>query len=230
MSGGNPVVVSASGKHTATLIFLHGLGDTGHGWASSLAEVRQPHVKIVCPTAPVQPVTLNSGFQMPAWFDLISLDPNGPEDEKGIEKSKGSVNKLIEEEINKHGIPPSRIVVGGFSQGGALAIYTGLTCKHSLGGIIALSCWLPLHRKFPDAAVNPAIKVWQAHGDCDPVVPYRWGQLTSTALKKFVPDHKFSSYSGLAHSSSPQEMNDLKEFLCKLVPPPTATSDGASAK
>ena len=160
MSGGgsssNPVVVSASGKHTATLIFLYGLGDTGHGWASSLAEIRQDHVKIICPTAPVTSVTLNHGkvqllspyvsqrsssyfqtnvvvvgFQMPAWFDLMSLDPSGPEDEKGIEKSNANLTKIIDEEIN-NGIDPSRIVIGGFSQGGALAIYMGLTGKHTV--------------------------------------------------------------------------------------------------
>jgi len=223
MSGGgsssNPVVVSASGKHTATLIFLHGLGDTGHGWASSLAEIRQDHVKIICPTAPVTSVTLNHGFQMPAWFDLMSLDPSGPEDEKGIEKSNANLTKIIDEEIN-NGIDPSRIVIGGFSQGGALAIYMGLTGKHTLGGIVALSCWLPLHKKFPAAANSANLKmpVWQAHGDCDPVVPYRWGQLTATTLKKFLPEHKFNTYNGLAHSSSPQEMNDLKELLAKLLP------------
>ena len=154
---------------------------------------------------------------MPAWFDLMSLDPNGPEDDKGIEKSRGSIDKLIEEEIS-NGIDPSRIVIGGFSQGGALAIYTGLTNKHNLGGVIALSCWLPLNRKFPEAATNVKIPIWQAHGDCDPVVPYRWGQLTFSTMKKFVKEHKFHTYSGLAHSSSPQEMNDLKEHLSKLIP------------
>jgi lysophospholipase-2 len=135
-----PVIVSASGKHTATLIFLHGLGDTGHGWASTLADVRESHVRIVCPTAATIPVTLNSGnpgcirlqirpiygftpdlliflkfktlffflgFQMPAWFDLMSLDPNGVEDDKGIQKSKAIIVKLIEEEIS-NGIDPSR--------------------------------------------------------------------------------------------------------------------------
>jgi len=216
---GNPVVVSASGKHTATLIFLHGLGDTGHGWASSLADVRPSHLKVVCPTAPVMPVTLNSGFQMPAWFDLKSLDPSGPEDEKGIEKSKAVVDKLIEDEI-KNGIEPSRIVLGGFSQGGALALYTMLTNKHKIGGLVALSCWLPLHKKFPGSAVaeNRDVPCLQVHGDCDPVVPYRWGQLTSTTLKAFMGNHEFKTYKGLAHTSSAAEMQDIKDFLLQLLP------------
>ena len=147
----------------------------------------------------------------------MSMDPNGPEDEKNIEKSRQTVNKLIEDEIS-NGIDPSRIVIGGFSQGGALAIYTGLLNKHKLGGIVALSCWLPLHRKFPAAATNTRIPLWQAHGDCDPVVPYRLGQLTSTTLKAFLPDHRFKTYSGLAHSSNASEMDDLKAFLAELIP------------
>jgi len=215
-----PVIVSPSGKHTATLIFLHGLGDTGHGWASSLAEVRQSHVKIVCPTANTIPVTLNSGFQMPAWFDLFSLDPTGQEDESGIEKSKKAITKLIEDEVN-NGIDPSRIVLGGFSQGGALSLYTGLTGKYKLAGIVALSCWLPLHKSFPGAlnSNNAEVPIMQAHGDCDPVVPYRWGQQTSTAVKGFVKNHDFKTYKGLSHSSGAAEMQDVQQFLKSRLPP-----------
>lgn len=215
-----PVVVSPSGKHTATLIFLHGLGDTGHGWASTLAEVRQSHVKIVCPTANTIPVTLNLGFQMPAWFDLFSLDPSGQEDERGIDKSKTLITNLIEEEIN-NGIDPSRIMIGGFSQGGALSMYIGLSGKYKLAGIIALSCWLPLHKSFPGAlnTSNVEVPILQAHGDCDPVVPYRWGQLTSTTIKNFVKNHEFKTYKGLAHSSGAAELQDIAQFLQDQLPP-----------
>lgn len=215
-----PVVISPSGKHTATLIFCHGLGDTGHGWASTLADVRQGHVKIICPTADTMPVTLNSGFQMPAWFDLFSLDPTGQEDDRGIEKSKQIITNLIEQEIN-NGIDPSRIVLGGFSQGGALALYTGLTGKFKLSGIIALSCWLPLHKTFPGAlnTSNSDVPILQAHGDCDPVVPYRWGQMTSTAMKGFVKSHEFKTYKGLAHSSGSAELQDIRQFLVTRLPP-----------
>lgn len=156
---------------------------------------------------------------MPAWFDLMSLDPNGVEDDKGIQKSTAVIVKLIEEEIS-NGIDPSRIVLGGFSQGGALALYTGLTAKYKLAGIIGLSCWLPLHKTFPAAAVedNLEVPIMQAHGDCDPVVPYRWGQLTSTSLKTFTKNHDFKTYKGLSHSSSPAELLDIKTFMQKLLP------------
>ena len=153
-----------------------------------------------------------AGFQMPAWFDLMSLDPNGPEDEAGIKKSVDRVEKLIAEEIAS-GVPAERIVLGGFSQGGALALYTGLTTKHKLAGLVALSCWFPMHKSLPDAARNREVPVLQCHGDCDPVVPYKWGQMTSTLLKKLLAKHDFKTFKGLGHSSSPDEMDDVQTFL-----------------
>jgi len=214
----DPVVVSPSAKHTATLIFLHGLGDTGHGWASSIAAIRPPHVKVVCPTANKMAVTLNSGFQMPSWFDLMSLDPAGPEDEAGIKAAAKMVDSLIAEEI-KSGIPASRILIGGFSQGGALALYSSLHTDHNLAGTIALSCWAPLHKQMGAAKqTNKDIPYLQAHGDCDPVVPYRWGQMTAQLLKTVLPNHTFKTYKGLMHSSSEEEMQDVKQFIATCLP------------
>jgi len=215
----DPVVVSASAKHTATLIFFHGLGDTGHGWATSIAAIRPPHVKVICPTANKMPVTLNSGFQMPSWFDLMSLDPTGPEDEAGIKSAAGLVNSLVAEEV-KAGIPSERIMIGGFSQGGALALYTALNTEHKLGGVIALSCWAPLHSKLASSLkqTNLAIPFLQAHGDCDPVVPYKWGQLTSTLLKSLLSNHEFKTYKGMMHSSNDEEMADVKKFIASCLP------------
>jgi len=214
----DPVVVSPSAKHTATLIFLHGLGDTGHGWASSIAAIRPPHVKVVCPTANKMAVTLNSGFQMPSWFDLMSLDPAGPEDEAGIKAAAKMVDSLIAEEI-KSGIPASRILIGGFSQGGALALYSSLHTDHNLAGTIALSCWAPLHKQMGAAKqTNKDIPYLQAHGDCDPVVPYRWGQMTAQLLKTVLPNHTFKTYKGLMHSSSEEEMQDIKQFIATCLP------------
>jgi len=211
-SGDNPVVVSARGKHTGTLIFLHGLGDTGHGWASSLAEIRSDNMRIVCPTAPTIPVTLNSGVKMPAWFDLISLDPQGAEDEPGIKKAAKEVEKLITAEISS-GVPAERILIGGFSQGGALALYTGLSTTHKLGGIVVLSTWFPLHKTMQSVVRNLDVPVLHCHGDCDPLVPYKWGQMTSTLLKRVLTRHEFKTYKGVGHSSSPDELGDIQAFL-----------------
>jgi len=213
-----PVVVAPAGKHTASLIFLHGLGDTGHGWASTIASIRPPHVKVICPTASKMPVTLNSGFQMPSWFDLLSLDPAGKEDEAGIKKAHQLVELLIEEEV-KAGIPSERIMLGGFSQGGALSLYTSLNCKVRLAGVAALSCWAPLHKQLGSSSlVNRETPYLQAHGDCDPVVPYKWGQLTSQILRDILPKHEFKTYKGMMHSSSDEELQDLKKFIAQCLP------------
>lgn len=187
-----------------------------------MAQIRPSYMKVICPTAPTMPVTLNAGFQMPSWFDLKTLDMYGPEDEDGIKKATAIVQTLIQTEISG-GIPANRIILGGFSQGGALALYTGLTSTQALGGIVALSCWLPLHKSFPDARKTPdTVPIFQCHGEVDPVVPYKFGQLSHYGLKSFMKNAQFSSYPGLSHSSSQQEMDDIKVkengfFFSKIV-------------
>lgn len=212
----DPVIVSASAKHTASFIFLHGLGDTGHGWATTIAAIRPPHVKVICPSAAKMPVTLNSGFESPSWFDLMSLDINAPEDEPGIKKAAEIVKGLVEEEV-KNGIPVERIMIGGFSQGGALALYVALTAGKAMAGVAALSCWLPLHKQM--VTRTPVNMVcMQAHGDCDPIIPYRMGQLSASLLKQLMKEHTFKTYKGMMHSSNETEMQDLKEFLLATLP------------
>jgi len=212
----DPVIVSASAKHTASFIFLHGLGDTGHGWATSIAAIRPPHVKVICPSAAKMPVTLNSGFESPSWFDLMTLDVNGPEDEPGIKKAAEIVKGLIEEEV-KQGIPEERIMIGGFSQGGALSLYVALTSGKALAGVAALSCWLPLHKQMMTRSpVN--MSCFQAHGDCDPIIPYRMGQMSASLLKQLMKEHNLKTYKGMMHSSNEAEMQDLKEFLLTTLP------------
>ncbi|KAL1517343.1 hypothetical protein ABEB36_001118 [Hypothenemus hampei] len=212
------VILAAPAKHTATLIFLHGLGDTGQGWAQAMNAIRSPFIKIICPTAKTMPVTLNSGFRMPSWFDLKALDESGPEDEEGIKAAAKEIQFLIGTEIQA-GIPAERIMLGGFSQGGALALYSALTYPLKLAGVVALSCWLPLRKSFPAAKkCSDELPVFQCHGDCDPVVPYKWGQMTSSALKTLLKNHEFKSYKGLMHSSSDEEMSDIKGFIRKQLP------------
>ncbi|XP_045154864.1 acyl-protein thioesterase 2 isoform X2 [Echinops telfairi] len=214
--------VSGAERETAAVIFLHGLGDTGHSWADALSSIRLPHVKYICPHAPRIPVTLNMKMVMPSWFDLMGLSPDAPEDEAGIKKAAENIKALIEHEV-KNGIPANRIVLGGFSQGGALSLYTALTCPHPLAGIVALSCWLPLHRAFPQAANGSAkdLAILQCHGELDPMVPVRFGALTAEKLRAVVTPARvqFKTYPGVMHSSCPQEMAAVKEFLEKLLPP-----------
>lgn len=178
-----------------------------------MAQIRPSYMKVICPTAATMPVTLNAGFQMPSWFDLKTLDMYGPEDEDGIKKATSNVQSMIQAEIGA-GIPANRIIIGGFSQGGALALHTGLTSTQTLGGIVALSCWLPLHKSFPDARKTAdTVPIFQCHGEVDPVVPYKFGQLSHYSLKTFMKNAQFTSYPGLSHSSSPQEMDDIKVWI-----------------
>ncbi|KAK7833621.1 hypothetical protein U0070_020642 [Myodes glareolus] len=156
-------------------------------------------------------------------FDIIGLSPDSQEDESGIKQAAENVKALIEQEV-KNGIPSNRIILGGFSQGGALSLYTALTTQQKLAGVTALSCWLPLRASFPQGPINSAnrdISILQCHGDCDPLVPLMFGSLTVEKLKALVNPSNvtFKIYEGMMHSSCQQEMMDVKQFIDKLLPP-----------
>ncbi|KAK1172809.1 acyl-protein thioesterase 1-like isoform X2 [Acipenser oxyrinchus oxyrinchus] len=223
MSAPLPAIIPAARKATAAVIFLHGLGDTGHSWAEMFAGIRTSHVKYICPHAPIMPVTLNMNMAMPSWFDIIGLSPDAEEDDSGIKQAAENIKALIDQEV-KNGIPSHRIVLGGFSQGGALSLYTALTSQQRLAGVVALSCWLPLRSSFPQAAansVNKEISILQCHGEADPLVPLVFGCLTVEKLKSIVSpaNINFKTYPGMPHSSCPQEMMDIKQFIEKQLPP-----------
>ncbi|KAF7661700.1 hypothetical protein LDENG_00255790 [Lucifuga dentata] len=214
------VTVSGTEKETAAVIFLHGLGDSGHGWAQAMTEIRLPHVKYICPHAPPISVSLNMGMRMPAWFDLHGLSLDSQEDEEGIKQASESIKAIIEHEA-KNGIPPHRIILGGFSQGGALSLYTALTCQHQVAGVVALSCWLPLNKNFVSGSIAcKNIPILQCHGEIDPLIPARFGHLTSEKLKTLVNPQlvTFKTYPDLLHCSCPQEMATVKEFIEKYLP------------
>uniref|UniRef100_A0A2K5PSJ5 Acyl-protein thioesterase 1 n=1 Tax=Cebus imitator TaxID=2715852 RepID=A0A2K5PSJ5_CEBIM len=223
MSAQLPAVVPAAQKATAAVIFLHGLGDTGHGWAEAFAGIRSSHIKYICPHAPVMPVKLNMNMAMPSRFDIIGLSPDSQEDEPGIKQAAENIKALIDQEV-KNGIPSNRIILGGFSQGGALSSYTALTTQQKLEGVTALSCWLPLRASFPQgpiSGVNRDTSILQCHGDCDPLVPLMFGSLTVEKLKTLVnpANVAFKTYEGMMHSSCQQEMMDVKQFIDKVLPP-----------
>lgn len=156
-----------------------------------------------------------------SWFDLRSLNPNDPEDEAGIQAACQRIHELIREH-ERQGIPSERIIIGGFSQGGALALYSAFTYSKRLAGVIALSCWLPLHAKFPAlcSEANKTVPVIQCHGDQDFVVPLQWGQLSASMMSKFLDKSSFhfKVYPGLSHSSSKAELVDVMHFIKERVP------------
>ncbi|XP_041625472.1 acyl-protein thioesterase 1 isoform X4 [Vulpes lagopus] len=156
-------------------------------------------------------------------FDIFGLSPDSQEDEPGIKQAAENVKALIEQEV-KNGIPSNRIVLGGFSQGGALSLYTALTTQQKLAGVTALSCWLPLRASFPQgpiSGVNRDISILQCHGDCDFLVPLTFASITAEKLKTLVnpANVTFKTYEGMMHSSCQQEMMDIKHFIDKLLPP-----------
>ncbi|OLY82277.1 Acyl-protein thioesterase 1 [Smittium mucronatum] len=218
------VKVNALKKHTASVIFLHGLGDSGHGWASVAEQLGPllPHIRFIFPHAPEIPVTLNFGMAMPAWYDIFSLSDFEKQDEKGLFQSADKIFELVESEMNQ-GIPSDRIVIGGFSQGAAISYLAGLTCKHKLGGIAALSGYLPLHTKLlsmGDSVLSPNkhVRIFAAHGTADPVVRYELGELSVKELQRFGYSVQFCSYPGMEHSSSAQEIKDFSNYLSAVLP------------
>lgn len=216
----DPVVIPAKGKHTATIIFLHGLGDTGHGWSSVFAdEIRHDHIKYICPHARSRSVTLNMGMHMPAWYNLYGLTPDAQEDEDGINESTSILHSMIDAEI-RAGIPSERIIIGGFSMGGALALYAGLTYDKPLGGIIGLSSFLIQRTKVPgNHTINKHIPIFMGHGGQDFLVPLTFGQMTEAYIKAFNPNIQIKVYPGMAHSSCSEELEDVKNFIAQRLPP-----------
>ncbi|VDL14510.1 unnamed protein product [Hymenolepis diminuta] len=169
------------------------------------------------------PVTLNFGMVMPAWYDLYGLGPNARQDESGIISAANELAKFVEVEKNAN-ISPERIVIGGFSQGGSAAYYYGMTnSEPRLGGLIALSCWLPLHEKFLSRttviSANRSLPILQCHGRADPIVPHELGELTSSIMKKFgFGNCTFNTYPSMGHCSSDRELDDVKSFLSSHLP------------
>ncbi|KAI0686491.1 Phospholipase/carboxylesterase [Cytidiella melzeri] len=224
--------VAARSKHTATIIFTHGLGDSGYGWkpvATMLGSIPEfQHIKWVLPHAPQMPVTANGGMVMPSWFDIEGFDFE-TEDEPGMLRTLRALNELITAEVDA-GIPAERIVIGGFSQGGAMSLLTGLTAERKLAGLVVMSGWLPLRNKFKAMLSEHAkrLPIFWGHGQDDPLVKYQWAQRSTAFLDSVlgigpakgdsVVGVEFHAYPGLVHSASEEELEDLQTWLKKVLP------------
>lgn len=217
----DPIVFNARDKHTGTVIMLHGLGDSGDGWAPIGAEWAPElrHVKFVFPHAPNRPISVNFGMRMPGWYDIASLeDIDQKEDKDGLHESKRYIEELIDKEI-AGGLPSERVVVAGFSQGGAVALMA-LRSEHKLAGVIGLSTYLPLRKEPPLVSeANMKTPIFQAHGDADYTVEYKFGVNTYNMLKELGANITFKTYNGMAHGAVPQEIADVGAFLKKVLPP-----------
>jgi phospholipase/carboxylesterase len=206
---------------TATVIWLHGLGADGYDFVPVVRELQTlgaPASRYVFPHAQTMPVTINGGAVMRAWYDIVNTDLLRREDEKGIRASQQQVEALIEREVGR-GVPRSRIVLTGFSQGGAIALQTGLRQAQPLAAIIALSCYLPLADSFARErlASNASVPIFMAHGTSDPIVPIARGAASRDAL--IAAGHKVEWHEyPMPHSVSEQEIRDIAAFLKRVLP------------
>jgi phospholipase/carboxylesterase len=208
--------VSTSEQPEYSVIWMHGLGADGHDFEPIVPYLGLPHttaVRFIFPHAPVRPITVNGGAVMRAWYDIIELSTAKGQDEAGIRQSTDAIKALIGREI-KRGIPASRIVLAGFSQGGAMALYVGLRYPERLAGIMVLSAYLmyPERLQIEHAEANSATPVFLAHGTEDPVVPFFLGQAARSALATGAWPVEWHSYP-IPHSVSPEEIADIGRWL-----------------
>jgi len=214
------VLVETGPDPKFSIIWLHGLGADGHDFEPLVPELLDrgmPSIRFVFPHAPVRPVTLNNGYRMRAWYDIIGIDRRSTEDAEGIRASADAVQALIARE-NLAGIPTSRIVVAGFSQGGAMALHIATRAPARLAGVIALSCYLPLQRQFATERgnANLATPIFMAHGLQDPVVAFQLGDDSRRVLEATGFKVEWHAYA-MPHSLCPEEVADLRAWLARVL-------------
>lgn len=202
----------------ASVIWLHGLGADGNDFVSVVELLNLPNVRFILPHAPVRKVTLNNGFEMRAWYDLYGLAAGSPQDAAGIAESQTYIESLIANE-QARGIPSNRIVLAGFSQGGAIALHAGLRQSKTLAGILALSTYLPLKANLQaeKSIANQATPIFMAHGTFDEVITLsscRDSLATLQSQQYAVNWHEYP----MAHSVCLQEIDDIRTFLLRVLP------------
>jgi len=197
-----------------SIIWLHGLGADGHDFEPVVQELHltQP-VRFIFPHAPSMPVTVNNGMSMPAWYDITSAEIDNQQDEAGIKQSQQFILRLIEKEIER-GINSSNIILAGFSQGGAIALHTGLRYEKPLAGIMGLSTYLPLIDAVKNEIHNANRKtpIMLAHGLHDPVIPFNLADKTKICLEQLGYTIELHSYV-IEHSVCPEEVNDISAWI-----------------
>lgn len=200
-----------------TVLWLHGLGDSGEGWAPVVPELLRkdwPALRFVLPHAPVRAITVNNGMRMRGWYDIRDFqDLANRADEAGVDESVAQVEALIAREAAR-GVPASRLILAGFSQGGAIALAAGLRRREPLAGLIALSTYLPMADRLvreaaPAASAQP---VFMAHGTHDPVVPYRGGEMAAARLRTLGFHIDWHAYP-MAHQACAEEIEAVSAWL-----------------
>lgn len=210
------IEIEPRNEHRASVIWLHGLGADGNDFVPIVPELKLPEtagIRFVFPHAPVRPVAINAGMPTRAWFDIFGLNASAPQDEAGIEASRKQTEQLIAAE-RERGIPANRIVLAGFSQGGAIALHTGLRHAGRLAGIMGLSTYLPLAENLSEQANpdNSVVPVFMAHGSLDPVLPQQLGEASRDHLKQLGYPVEWHSYA-MQHQVCLEEIRDIGVWL-----------------
>ncbi|MDX1515408.1 MAG: alpha/beta hydrolase-fold protein [Woeseiaceae bacterium] len=200
-----------------SIIWLHGLGADGHDFEPVVPELRLPAslpLRFVFPHAPVRPVTVNGGMAMRAWYDIVSLDADGRADEAGIRDSSAILDALVAREVER-GLSRADVVLAGFSQGGAVALFNALTTPHRYAGVMALSTYLPLPSVVAEEAQGDAsVPVFMAHGTMDPMVPLAGGRHARQVLEAHGYDVEWHEYP-MMHAVCPREIADIRGWLLR---------------
>jgi len=205
------------GEPRGSVVWLHGLGADGHDFEPIVPELRLPadlSLRFVFPHAPVRPVTLNGGMAMRAWYDILTLERDGPVDEHGILASAALLNDFVARE-QERGIAANNIVVAGFSQGGAIALHAGLRAVPPLAGIMGLSTYLPLRSSFESEVAVSDLPIFMAHGTLDPVLPMALGRESADFLLASGCNLEWHDYP-MAHSVCVEEIADIRTWLLSI--------------
>jgi len=212
------IEIESAKNPTASVIWLHGLGADGNDFAPIIPALQLPKtpIRFVFPHAPVQPVTINGGMRMRAWYD-ISDGAIRREDETGVRASQGLIEALIARE-KERGTAAGRLVLAGFSQGGAIALQTGLRHAERIAGIMALSTYLPIADKFPAeaGAANRDVPIFMAHGSYDAVIPLARAEQSRGILQSLGYAVEWREYP-MQHSVCPEEVTDIGAWLRKVL-------------
>ena len=214
------IEVETAANPTATVVLMHGLGADGRDFVPIAQELDLSSVgpvRFLFPNAPVMPVTINGGYQMPAWYDILGADLTDRQDEEGLRRTQASINTLIAREIAR-GIPASRIVVAGFSQGCAMSLMTALRYPERLAGVIGLSGYLPLADKLAAerSAASQGLPIFLGHGRRDGVVPLVAATATRDALSALGYAVEFHEYP-MEHSVCMEEIADINAWLLRVL-------------
>lgn len=212
-----PIEISISAAPSASVIWLHGLGADGNDFVPVVKMLNLPHVRFILPHAAYKKVSANNGYEMRAWYDIFGFTPGSREDATGVHESQAYIEALISKEVAR-GIPAKRIVLAGFSQGGAVVLHTALRHQQALAGVLALSTYLPLKASLAleKSKQNQTIPIFMAHGTFDDVISLDTCRVSFEVLQMLHYSIQWHEYP-MAHSVNQEEIDDIRTFLLQVL-------------